>query len=772
MVDCIFILLLVAVQLGLRAGPTPSGGETTIEILHPIEGAIMPLNMPAPVLLWKTNIAGVNRWMAGFETEGRKWSFEAIQPMWRPPEDKWRQMKQAAKGRLIEITITGVKGEGPLQTKARGTVRFSIAGETVDDPLFYRDVNLPFSEAVKDPSHIRWRFGTLDKGVPAPVVLANLPVCGNCHSFSRKGEYLAMDVDYENDKGSYVITRTAPEMKLASSDIITWNVFRRDDGQNTLGLLSQISPDGRYVLSTVKDLSVFMAKTNLAFSQLFFPFQGIIGVYDRAANRFFVLPGADDPDFVQSNPTWSPDGQWIVFARARAVQYHGPRGGGRILSSGEEGKFLNQIREFRYDLYRLPFNNGAGGKAEPIKGASRNGRSNYFPKYSPDGRWIVFCQAANYMLLQPDSQLFLIPAEGGEAARLDCNLHRMNSWHSWSSDGRWIAFSSKAHSDYTQLYLARISAQGKAYPPVWLAHMIEPNRAVNIPEFVDLAPGSIIRIREQFLDDNSYVRAGDEFFRAGENSQAIEKYRTALSLNPDNVNAHRQLGGLLHLNGDEKGSMHHLQALARLAPRDANARLSLGNALKNRGDWSNAVVHFEEALRCWPSERSQEPENLQHKDDLPAVARVNLGHIYQQLGETSKAEQHYNEALVLWPDNPEIHYRLGTLKLRSGQIEEAERRFEQTVRLKPDLADAHNCLGIIRQRQNRRGEAMKCFQQAVQLDAGNWQAHLNLGQSYLSMGDSNQAMIELREAVRIMPSSEAARQALKKALNPASPTHR
>ena len=39
--------------------------------------------------------------------------------------------------------------------------------------------------------------------------------------------------------------------------------------------------------------------------------------------------------------------------------------------------------------------------------------SNFFPKYSPDGKWIVFCKAKSYMLLQPDSELYIIPAEGG-----------------------------------------------------------------------------------------------------------------------------------------------------------------------------------------------------------------------------------------------------------------------------------------------------------------------------------------------------------------------
>ena len=39
--------------------------------------------------------------------------------------------------------------------------------------------------------------------------------------------------------------------------------------------------------------------------------------------------------------------------------------------------------------------------------------SNYFARYSPDGRWIVFCRAKSYMLLQRDSELYILPAEGG-----------------------------------------------------------------------------------------------------------------------------------------------------------------------------------------------------------------------------------------------------------------------------------------------------------------------------------------------------------------------
>ena len=87
--------------------------------------------------------------------------------------------------------------------------------------------------------------------------------------------------------------------------------------------------------------------------------------------------------------------------------------GSVLLTEKECEEFLKGGKKFLFDLYRIPFNDGKGGKAEPIAGASNNGMSNYFAKYSPDGKWIVFCKAKSFMLLQPDSELYIIPARRG-----------------------------------------------------------------------------------------------------------------------------------------------------------------------------------------------------------------------------------------------------------------------------------------------------------------------------------------------------------------------
>ena len=142
----------------------------------------------------------------------------------------------------------------------------------------------------------------------------------------------------------------------------------------------------------------------------------------------------------------------------------------------------------------MDFNNGKGSEPEPIPGASHNGRSNFFPKFSPDRKWIVFTQAPSYMLNQKGSELYIMPADGGAPRRMRCNTRRMNSWHSWSPNSRWLVFSSKAFRPFTQLFLTHIDENGMDTPPVLLRDFTPSYRAANIPEFVNIKPGSIRKI--------------------------------------------------------------------------------------------------------------------------------------------------------------------------------------------------------------------------------------------------------------------------------------
>ena len=459
-----------------------------LDIVYPLDGTIFPPEIAAPTVIWVDPFLYSKVWLVLLESESGKTRFALLtdRQTWTPDAEVWDAIKAESVGKTLIMTIMGLKDAhaGGIVTKTR--ISLQISKDPLGSRVFYRQVPPVFVHAHKNPQKTVWRLGDISSYAPPRVVLKDVPVCGNCHSFSRNGSVMGMDLDFRGDRGGYALLPVTEEMQVEEKDYISWNDCCQEDKMPSMGLFSRVSPNGRFVVSTVYEKNLMAMINNIDFSQLFLTLKGRLAIYDRFNQRFFLLPGADHPDFVQTNPAWSPNGKEIVFSRAkvddRLVKI--VEGKGFTVEPDTRIQDLNKSYQIQYDLYRIPFNSGNGGQPVAIKGASYNGKSNYCARYSPDGKWIVFTQSQSGILLQPDSKLFILPAEGGAARQMNCNKSLMNSWHSWSPNSRWLVFASKAHSPFTELFLTHIDASGNDAPPVRLTRFNSPELAANIPELV------------------------------------------------------------------------------------------------------------------------------------------------------------------------------------------------------------------------------------------------------------------------------------------------
>ena len=720
------------------AGVAPAAADDSgLRITYPLEGTLFPPESVAPTFLWQDETPNVDRWdvVVRDETGAEVLRAWVAAPRWMPSEDDWSRIKQQSGERDAEVVVESFD-RTKRATVSSARVHIRTSKDPVGDALFYREVPLPFLTAVQDPSRIRWRFGTIDAENGPPVVLQNLPVCGNCHSFSDNGKVLGLDVDYGNDKGAYAIMPVSKHMVLDDAKITTWADYKRDDGELTFGLLSRVSPTGRYVVSTVKDRSVFVAMPDLMISQLFFPIKGILAVYDRETQTYSALPGADDPQYVQSNAVWSPDGKYIVFARAKA--HHAERldqKNSALVDEKDVPEFTIEKKPFRYDLYRVPFNDGKGGTPEPLRGASGDGMSNFFPKYSPDGKWIIFCKAKSYMLLQPDSELYIIPAEGGVARRLRHNTARMNSWHSWSSNGRWLVFSSKVNGPYTQLFLTHIDEDGNDSPPVLLDRFTAPDRAANIPEFVKLPGDAIADIREQFLDAYSFLRAGMANENTGDHKGAERAYRRGLEIAPDDAELRNALGWTLFQDGRSAEAVPQYGRALTANPGYAKAHNNLALALLELGELEEAANHFQKSLELEPK----------------AEIYSDLGFILAQLGRPQEALESYRKALALDANCASAHVNLAVTFVQAGRFDEAEAHYRKALPGRP-TAETHNGLGFVLARQGRTDEAIVEFRKALDANPKYTPACNNLAEALVKQGQLEEAERYYRRSLAEKPS--------------------
>ena len=706
-----------------------------ISVSYPLTETLFPPDIIPPLFEWQDDSSGSNTWLLHMDFKDSKPGLDFIvqKQQWEPTENEWGEIKIRSLENPVRVSLFGLDSKNLRLIRSKGDLVFTTSKDSVGAPIFYREVNLPFESAVKDPTKILWRFGRISDKEQPPVVLERMPVCGNCHSFSKNGQRMGLDVDYANDKGSYAFTRVQPYVSLSEENIFTWSDYRRNDNVNTFGLLSQVSPNGRYVVSTVKDRSVFVAKSNLAFSQLFFPIKGILVYYDSETKKFHALTGADDKKYVQSNASWSPDGKYIVFARNEAYKLRNLTNDDKVLLTKEEcAEFLSGEKEFLYDLYRIPFNEGRGGRPEPLRGASLNGKSNFFAKYSPNGKWIVFCRAKSFMLLQPDSDLYIIPAEGGEARRLRCNTNRMNSWHSWSPNSKWLVFSSKQNSAYTQLFLTHIDDRGFSSPPVLLKQFTNKSMAANIPEFVLAESGAIVNIRKDFLTDNSYLRAGNEALISKDFVIAEEKYKKALQLNPDNLEANLQLALVLTAQKKSVEAERYCRKTIQLDSTHAKAHFQLGEVLCLTGHFTEAIPYLNNAVRL--------------DADFPNTHFV-LGQAKENLQKYAEAIDHYKDFVRLYPKSFKGYFCLIELLLKKGNT-----RLALTYSALAESLQKENSsflLGNLYKKYDQLDHANTFYKNAIKSEPDNPEPMCNLAANLFKQGDFQNAVTWYNKALAI-----------------------
>ncbi len=617
------------------------GGSGGLQIDYPLSGAVFPADIAPATVIWK-DPARSDTWRVrvGYLEQRPFVEVYVTSEKWKPSREHWAAILRAARKRPVTMSVVGLEGGQPRDPPSAAEVSFGASEDPVGAPIFFREVPLPFDHANRYPEKIRYRLGHISEWPEPVTLLENLPLCGNCHSFSQDGRVLGMDVDYANDKGSYVISEVEERTELLPAKIISWSDADRGGDTLTFGLLSQVSPDGRTVVSTIRDRSIFVGiEENLAYSQLFFPIKGILAYYDRASASFAPLPGADDPTYVQSNPTWSPDGKTLLFARAVAQHLQQAENEkSAVLPRHLAAEFLDGRRGFKYDLYKLPFNRGKGGVAVPLAGASHNGMSNYFAKVTPDGKWVVFAQAANFMLLQPDSQLYIVPFAGGTARRMTCNTEAMNSWHSFSPNGRWMVFSSKARGALTQLWLTHLDEEGQDTPPVLLEHLSTPELAANIPEFVSLASSGLRELVDRFSDGGNYhYRVGKNLIRYGDLVGALAVLDRAAITQPDNVEVLLERGALRFRMRQTELSLRDFATAAAKFPDDYRGPYNLGLAREALGELADARQALTRAAAL-------NPRN--------AEAWRKLVDIGVRLNDPSGARRDLNAAIAYHPSDP------------------------------------------------------------------------------------------------------------------------
>jgi len=421
----------------------------------------------------------------------------------------WQALAQHTQDTAINVSVRGASRNGGGVAKgtsgiftiapvsASGTmVYWSTRGSTNGTPT--NDDTLLSGFAVGDESVVQVLIPSNVQNVPQVSVGSDgqMHHCIGCHTSTPDGAYISFNDFYPwglaiaSGRPDGTLGFAPPYMSVGGfksitqpwTGISTFSPAHWADGDHVM-----VAPLGTTTMDTnqVPGLAWFDIESSMSGTPAQLEGKGWGWLYKPTSMAAGVAA-----------PTWSHDGAtFIVYTQTSSVV------------SGRLGTGTA-------DLYRVDYNNRAGGVPAPVPGASDSAQAEYYPALSHDDKLIAFNRipagtaAAKHMQLdgskdpwdgmymQPASEVFVTPTDGGQPLRLQANdppectglksPGLNNSWGKWSpqvssAGGRtyyWLIFSSWREgmrasngSPIAQLYITGVvqNEQGlQSYSAIYL----------------------------------------------------------------------------------------------------------------------------------------------------------------------------------------------------------------------------------------------------------------------------------------------------------------
>jgi tetratricopeptide (TPR) repeat protein len=139
------------------------------------------------------------------------------------------------------------------------------------------------------------------------------------------------------------------------------------------------------------------------------------------------------------------------------------------------------------------------------------------------------------------------------------------------------------------MFLTHLDAEGNASPAILIDNATAANRAVNIPEFVNIPPDGMMKIDVPAAESYRLVDVASELTAKGQTEEAIADWKKVIELDPAKSKAYIYIGELLMWQGKSAEATKYLQKGRELDPDAARTEVDLGLELSYREQFNAAI---------------------------------------------------------------------------------------------------------------------------------------------------------------------------------------
>jgi tetratricopeptide (TPR) repeat protein len=249
-----------------------------------------------------------------------------------------------------------------------------------------------------------------------------------------------------------------------------------------------------------------------------------------------------------------------------------------------------------------------------------------------------------------------------------------------------------------------------------------------------------------------YARLGDRAFWSGDLDGAVDHYRTAAQLMPDDVNVlyelarvliYRSYGDIRNL-GDIAEAERWAEQAIRIAPNSARAQTIHCFALVRAGKSSDAVRACLRAIDLNPSD---------------AEPHAYLSMASFDLGRTSTALEEARSAVELNPNSIDANSAYARALAFQGEFSAAMGHFENAIAVNPNLEFPYFELAFFAYTLANRNNgderqyriAISAYSAVLERSPQSVKAYTRLCQTYLAMGEPRDAAGYCQQAIEIDP---------------------
>jgi len=248
----------------------------------------------------------------------------------------------------------------------------------------------------------------------------------------------------------------------------------------------------------------------------------------------------------------------------------------------------------------------------------------------------------------------------------------------------------------------------------------------------------------------SYITEAEELFRQGKLLPAIETYKQAVAISPDNPSIYIALARVQVFAGQYEDAQTSAEDALLLNPDNSMAHAVRAWALDFQGNYLEAEASIKRALELDPNNALAHAYYVEILVDAYTSGTGTFDGV-------EKAIEESKVALALAPDSLEARRARGYILEATGNYEEAIREYQAAIAVNGNIADLHLALGRNYRFLGIYDQAIDEFTRANALNPGDPTPDLLISRTYATVGEYAKAMQYAETAVQDNPADTSLR---------------